>query len=89
MVSYVICTTIGLALGLVLATIIIGLIMTTKLYRRIAMQIARNSLLSDDYNSIIKEIVEKSSKIAAEAATEIKEEDFKVNVATISNGDEA
>ena len=82
MVSYVICTTIALALGLVLATIIIGLIMTTKLYRKIAMRITRSILLSDDYDSIIKEFVEKSNKIAVEAAT-------KVNVERISNGDEA
>lgn len=89
MISYVICTTVALVLGLVLATIILGLIMTTKFYRKIAMRITRSVLLSDDYNSIVKEFVEKSSKIAVETVTEIKEGDFKVNVETIGNGDEA
>ena len=81
MVSYVICTSIALVLGIVMSTIILGLIMGTKLYRRITMRITRNVLLSDDYNSIIKEFVEKSNKLAMEAATEVAE----LN----SSGDEA
>lgn len=82
MVSYVICTTIALVLGLVLATIILGLIMTTKFYRKIAMRITRSILLSDEYNSIVKEFVEKTVQIAVNPATDIK-------VEAIDNGDEA
>lgn len=53
------------------------------------MRITRSVLLSDDYDSIIKEFVEKSNRLAVETVTEVKEGDFKINVELNSNGDEA
>lgn len=73
MVSYVICTTIALALGLVLAMIIIGLIMNTKLYAKLMMHFTKNVLLSDEYNQIMKDFVKKTTDIAVECASKDEE----------------
>lgn len=73
MVSYVICTTIALALGLVLATIIIGLIMNTKLYAKLMMHFTKNVLLSNEYNQIMKDFVKKTTDIVVECDSKDEE----------------
>lgn len=75
MFSYVICTAIALVLGLVLATIILGMIMTTKWYTRIAMKITRNVLMSDDYKNMMKEMTKRSTEIAMETIRLPSDED--------------
>lgn len=75
MFSYMICTAIALVLGLVLATIILGLIMTTKWYTRIAMKITRNVLMSDDYKNMMKEMAKSSTEIAMESIKTIHDDE--------------
>lgn len=87
MFSYVICTAIALVLGLVLATIILGLIMTTKWYTRIAMKITRNVLVSDDYKNMAKEMAKRSTEIAMETIGEV--DNVKLHVELPSDEDEA
>lgn len=71
MFSYTVCTGIAIAFGLIISTLMLGFFMTTKLYSKFVAKIVRTTLLSDEYDSIMKEMAKKSIDTTISTLTDI------------------
>ena len=86
MFSYTVCTGLAIAFGMIISTLMLGIFMTTKLYSKFVAKIVRTTLLSDEYDSIMKEMAKKSIDTAISSVTSVDLDNYQVSVERKEDG---